>query len=159
MEISLLNNLLVLNSWQVRYDAQLNRAIYKQLETAAPEDRGCLGCKEFIECRDVIYPVEFRELLVTVGIDYCKEAEVVTYTEPGIPPLSGWYNFVDEIEKGENELYYVRRDFRIQVRKGFRTSGSNSINQWPVHSPHLGVGSHHGHHQILSGSKNQFQHS
>lgn len=110
-----MEDILVLNSWHVRFDAQLNRRLYKQIATAAPEDCGCTGCIRFTEFRDSFYPAEFRELLVTLGIDYCKEAEVTTYIEPGKPPMSGWYNFVGEIELGENELHYIRKDFRIQI--------------------------------------------
>lgn len=65
--------------------------------------------------RETFYPEVFKQLLSELGIDYRKEAEVVTYVEPKTAPLSGWYNFVGEIEKGEDEFQCLEPTFQIQM--------------------------------------------
>lgn len=110
-----MNQLLNIDTWRIRYDADLNSEIYQKIPTGAPEECDCEGCKRFIEIREEFYPAEFKELLLTLGIDYLKEAEVVTYGEPGESPLNGWYNFVGQIENGENHILYINSDFRVQI--------------------------------------------
>jgi hypothetical protein len=59
-----------------------------------------------------------KDLLANFGIDFRKEVEIVTYADPGQPPLSGWYHFVGRVEKGEEDLYYLSGDFQLYVSNG-----------------------------------------
>ena len=63
----------------VRCDREATLAIYASLRAGWAEDCGCVGCKNLMVQRDVIYPVAFVELLKRLGIDPNEEGEAVAY--------------------------------------------------------------------------------
>ena len=88
----------------IRYDREATAAIYASLRNGWAEDCGCVGCRNLMAQRDVIYPVLFRELLHQLGIDPNKEAEAVADgpLENGLHHYGGWFFFVGEmVEAGE----------------------------------------------------------
>lgn len=114
------SELLTLGPFRIWYDADANRKAYSQVAIGGPEQCGCIDCKNFIQRRDNFYPSELKQLLQTLGIDYRKEAEVVTYGEPGQPPvvLEGWYNLIGRVESGDDALYNLTPDFQLDVSNG-----------------------------------------
>lgn len=91
--------------------------------------------------RDAFYSDELKEILDTLGIDYRKEAEVVSYAGAGKSPLGGWYNFAGTIEKGEQDVLYLGNEFQLeiaagdlQVQKEF--AGISVVKlEWPAKDP------------------------
>lgn len=63
----------------VRYDRDATAAIYSSLNGGWAEGCLCVGCRNLMAQRDVVYPSAFRELLGRLGIDPNKEGEAVAY--------------------------------------------------------------------------------
>jgi hypothetical protein len=88
----------------IRHDREATAAIYASLKNGWAEDCRCVGCRNLIAQRDVIYPAPFLELLRRLGIDPHKESEAVADgpLENGLHHYGGWFFFVGElIEAGE----------------------------------------------------------
>jgi hypothetical protein len=83
----------------IRYDREATAAIYASLRHGWAEDCGCVGCRNLLAQRDLIYPASFRELLHRLGIDPNKEAEAVADgpLENGWHHYGGWFFFVGEM--------------------------------------------------------------
>jgi len=90
----------------IRYDHEATAAIYASLRNGWAEDCGCVGCRNFVIQRDVIYPASFSRLLDQLGIDPNKEAEAVAYRplENGLHHYGGWFFFVGEMVTAGEEL-------------------------------------------------------
>src|SRR5260370_28782889 len=72
------------------------------------EDCGCVGCRNLVAQRDVVYTAPFRELLNQLGIDPNKEGEAVADgpLKNGLHHYGGWFFFVGEVvTAGEGVLY------------------------------------------------------
>jgi len=83
----------------IRYDRDATAAIYTSIKNGWAEDCGCVGCRNLVTQRDVIYPASFRKLLDQLGIDPNKEAEAVSDgpLEGGLHHYGGWFFFVGEM--------------------------------------------------------------
>jgi hypothetical protein len=73
----------------VRYDREATAAIYARLKNGWAESCRCVGCRNLLAQRDVVYPDSFRELLNQLGIDPYKEAEAVADG----PLMNGWHHY------------------------------------------------------------------
>ena len=80
----------------IRYDRAATAAIYANLKGGWAEDCRCVGCRNLMAQRDVIYPPAFRELLDRLGIDPNKEGEAVADgpLKNGLHHYGGWFFFV-----------------------------------------------------------------
>ncbi len=88
----------------IRYDREATAAIYAGLTNGWAEDCRCVGCRNLMAQRDVIYPAPFRELLNQLGIDPNKEGEAVADGPlgNGLHHNGGWFFFVGEmVTEGE----------------------------------------------------------
>jgi hypothetical protein len=83
----------------IRYDPVATAAIYASLKNGWAEDCGCVGCRNLMVQRDVIYPASFRDLLSQLGIDPNKESEAVADgpLKNGLHHYGGWFFFVGEM--------------------------------------------------------------
>lgn len=83
----------------IRYDREATAEIYETMNNGWAEDCGCVGCRNLIAQRDLIYPVAFRELLKLIGVDSNKEAEAVADgpLDNGLHHYGGWFYFVGEM--------------------------------------------------------------
>ena len=83
----------------IRYDREATAAIYARMTGGWADDCGCVGCRNLMAQRDVIYPVEFRVLLEQLGIDPNKEAEAFANgpLDNGLCHYGGWFFFVGEM--------------------------------------------------------------
>jgi len=114
---SMTESLIQLGPWRIWCDADCTRNIYARIASGGPEKCGCAGCRQFVKMRDIFYPPEMKDLLANFGIDFRKEAEIVTYADPGQPPLEGWYHFVGRMENGEEDLWMLG-DFQLDLSNG-----------------------------------------
>ena len=85
----------------IRYDREATAAIYS-MKNGWAADCGCVGCRNLVAQRDVVYPAPFRELLNQLGIDSNKESEAVADgpLENGLHHYGGWFFFVGEVVTG-----------------------------------------------------------
>ena len=83
----------------IRYDRAATAAIYASLKGGWAEKCGCVGCRNLLAQRDVIYPAAFRELLDRLGIDPNREGEAVADgpLKNGLHHYGGWFFFVGEM--------------------------------------------------------------
>jgi hypothetical protein len=83
----------------IRYDREATAAIYETLPGGWADSCKCVGCRNLMAQRDVIYPKPFRELLERLGIDPNKESEAVADgpLENGLHHSGGWFFFVGEM--------------------------------------------------------------
>ncbi|MBX9878153.1 MAG: hypothetical protein K2Y22_06800 [Candidatus Obscuribacterales bacterium] len=114
-----MEQLITLGSWQILCDPDENREIYQQIAGSDADICTCAGCRRFSQIRDEVYPQEFRNILEQLGIDHKKEAEVVTFGEPGQIPMSGWFNFVGKACGGLNEVRKLANTFEIILEESF----------------------------------------
>jgi hypothetical protein len=112
------NELITIGPFRIWYDHDANTEIYSKIATSGPAECNCDGCAAFIAMRETLYPPEFKKLLESLGVEYTKEAEVVSYSIPGHAPLEGWYNFVGRVELGEETLYNLTDNFQVHVSNG-----------------------------------------
>jgi len=93
----------------IRYDRAATAAIYASLKGGWAEDCLCVGCRNLMAQRDVIYPYAFRELLDRLGIDPNKEGEVVADgpLKNGLHHYGGWFFFVGEMVTAGAEIPHL----------------------------------------------------
>jgi hypothetical protein len=120
----------------IRYDREATGAIYASLKGGWAEGCLCVGCRNLMAQRDVVYPPAFRELLDRLGIDPNKEGEAVAYgpLENGLHQYEGWFFFVGEmVTSGEDALVSNSPYFGY-----FFTRGGPRPKEFGG-GPHLGV--------------------
>ena len=83
----------------IRYDREATAAIYASLPGGWADRCNCVGCRNLMAQRDVVYPAPFRALLDQLGIDPNKESEAVADgpLENGFHHYGGWFFFVGEM--------------------------------------------------------------
>jgi hypothetical protein len=94
----------------IRFDREATIAAYSAVTQGWADRCTCSGCRNFARQRDRVYPIEFRNLLNTLGIDPAKEGEAVHHgPASGFQFYGGWFYFVGELlEKGES-IVSIRR--------------------------------------------------
>jgi hypothetical protein len=94
----------------IRFDREATVAAYSAISHGGADACTCSGCRNFALQRNNIYPIEFLNLLNTLGIDPIKEGEAF-HNGPtgGLQSYGGWFYFVGEVvEKGENAVSVCR---------------------------------------------------
>jgi len=114
---SVTERLLTLGTWRIWYDQTKNQEIYARIPTGSCEDCKCDGCKWFAENRENFYPKSFLNLLEKLGIDYRKEAELITYGDAAgeNEPRGGLFHLLGHIESGDETLQYLDSNFCLDM--------------------------------------------
>jgi hypothetical protein len=88
-------------SWIFECDAEATRLAYKNISLGGAEKCGCSMCQNFVEARQIIYPVEVLHLFDKLGINYKREAEVyhMARLDSGLHLYGGWLHFIGRILK------------------------------------------------------------
>ena len=85
---------LIFGRWSLRCDRDATRRAYASMEVGQPESCGCMHCRNFVAAREQVYPPEVRALLVDLGIDFMREAEVYYIgQESQLHLYGGWFSF------------------------------------------------------------------
>lgn len=116
--------------WEFTVDKEENERTYASLgdEMSKPVTCGCGSCLNFIENRESAFPLEFRHLLASLGVDYRKEAD--TYhshrVEKGLHHYGGWFHargkfkgpavFPEGVTSGQFEMHELNPNFSIGFR-------------------------------------------
>ena len=118
-----MNKLVEYRNWVFEVDYQRTYEVYKQNEKGRPESCGCNNCRNFLVNRKQIYPVEFKNLLVELGIDYKKESEIyhIYRAENGKHLYGGWFHFKGKIKEG--------KDCKIETPNGGNTIDTINLNK------------------------------
>jgi hypothetical protein len=123
-------------NWIFEVDFERTKEIYEKIETGSPEGCVCNECKNFIANREKIYPIEIKNLLNELGIDYKKESEIYhnCKLENGKHFYGGWYHFKGKIVEGKDckinlpnggstfDTIPINEDFQIGFMKGSASS-------------------------------------
>ncbi|HYF02416.1 MAG TPA: hypothetical protein VEC36_03500 [Patescibacteria group bacterium] len=90
--------------WTFAVDKQLTESIYANVLKGGAEECGCSMCRNYIQYRRNIYPIEIEQLFQNLGIDINKDFEIYHNTRlaQNLHSYGGWYNFAGKILK-ENE--------------------------------------------------------
>jgi hypothetical protein len=117
----------------ISFDREATAAAYSQVSQGWADRCTCQGCRNFVLQRDRIYPVEFRDLLSTLGINPAKEGEAVHDGPTGdFHSYGGWFYLVGELlEKGETVVSVrVKDDSRGFHRVEVLPSSSAEFKYW-----------------------------
>lgn len=100
----------------IRFDRERTRSAYARIESGDAERCGCIYCQNFAAQRETIYPEAFLSLLLQLGIDWKKEAEVTEID--GL--YNGWFHFAGSCEEPTvTDMESNRFRFRFASPSGF----------------------------------------
>ncbi|TFF36907.1 hypothetical protein [Mucilaginibacter psychrotolerans] len=90
--------------WVFEVDRSLNEAHYAMFVSDGAATCGCGNCENYLAYRDQIFPDEVKKLFDNLGIDYKKDAEIMTNykTSDGLYNIMGWFHFKGLILRGKN---------------------------------------------------------
>jgi len=108
--------------WVFQVDFERTNEVYRNVEIGCPESCGCNNCLNFSKNREELYPLEFKELLIELGVDYKKESEIYHShkNEKGKHFYGGWFHFKGKIKEG--------KDCRIEMGNGGRGLNTLKLN-------------------------------
>lgn len=88
--------------WIFDVDFDRTKHVYDKIQRGSPEICRCNDCKNFASNRDNIYPIEVKNLLKELGIDYKKESEIyhLARLDNGLHQYGGWFHFKGTITIG-----------------------------------------------------------
>jgi len=90
--------------WAVEVDADATAAAYEKRTQGAPEECGCLHCRNFAAAREKLYPKEAIDLFTSLGIHPIREASISHSHEsrPRVHYYLGFMHGVGRIVEGED---------------------------------------------------------
>ena len=91
--------------WEFQVDKEATLTAYSKVKVGSAEESQTLTGLNYAKQRDNIFPEEIKELLVSLGINYKKEAEVSHHEafEDGQHLYAGWFHFKGDFS-GPNYL-------------------------------------------------------
>ena len=91
--------------WRTLYDRATTIAAYANVPAGGPETCTCNTCRNWVQSRDQLFPPKFLALLERLGVAHDREAEVYHNgrLESGVHCYAGWYHFVGQVQRGEQE--------------------------------------------------------
>lgn len=98
--------------WVFEVDQQLTKQAYQKVSGSSADTCVCDDCKNYVVCRDNVFPAEIKRLFNDLGIDYNKEAEITAWEKlpNGLHHIGGWFHFKGKVLKGE--------DYRVPLTDG-----------------------------------------
>lgn len=90
--------------WIFAVDRDLTEKAYENRKYGGAEGCKCDDCKNYIACRENIFPKIVKDLFQSLGIDYRKEVETMVWDveQDNLRNISGWFHFKGEIISGKN---------------------------------------------------------
>jgi hypothetical protein len=104
--IGSVENELYVGRQKILFDREATVALYRQTIMVPGADRcSCIGCKNFATQRGKLFPEEFLQFLIELGVDPLKEWEAFDYDfDPKKPRKhalhGGWFLFAGELVEG-----------------------------------------------------------
>ena len=86
--------------WILACDVKATRRIYAQIAEGGADECVCDYCNNYVLLRPRVFPEDARALLTQLGVEWCREAEVVHYhiEESGLHFYGRWFHFIGNIE-------------------------------------------------------------
>jgi len=129
--------------WIISVDVEATSLAYASLAYGDATDCGCADCRNWIEQRSTVFPLPFRELVSSFGIDYSKETEVSEYESGALDPslnlYCGEYLFLGCVDSGPDcyviepggtcrvEVFPMYGDLKV----GFSSNGRLATRHYP----------------------------
>jgi hypothetical protein len=90
---------LAYREWIFDCDVEATRKAHDGIDYSGAEACDCYLCRNFLAARPDVFPTEFLDLFVRLGIDHRKEAESyhIVRLAPGLHLYGAWYHFVGQI--------------------------------------------------------------
>ncbi len=110
---------LELLDWKIEYDPSQTIELYNKIEQGGANHCHCDYCKNFNENRDVLFPLNFRSILIQLGINPNKEVEAyhIKSINQNEQLYGGWFHFVGNLVEAK---YNNLRECRFkEFSKGF----------------------------------------
>ena len=97
--------ILELPGWRIEYDRDATVAAHSRTPSTGPETCGCDPCRNWAATRERLLVVEFRQLLMRLGVPFDREVEVYhnARLNNGLHSYGAWYHFVGRVLYGELE--------------------------------------------------------
>ena len=90
---------LAYREWIFDCDVEATRKAHDGIDYGGAEACDCHLCQNFLAARPDVFPAEFLDLFVRLGIDHRKEAESyhIVGLAPGLHLYGAWYHFIGQI--------------------------------------------------------------
>ena len=100
--------------WEVEADVEATAASYAQRVQGAPEECGCLECRNFAAARATLYPTAAVQLFESLGVRPIREAEIWHNCEirPGVHSYGGFMHVIGRILSGQDVKVPVGENIR-----------------------------------------------
>lgn len=110
--------------WTIDADVSATRKVYASTPSpGSPRDCFCQGCRNFLRLSDHALIPAFHRLLIALGIDPHKAAEIFEVTPPdhGAIVYGGWFHCLGSILSGpapwpETRWFRLNQDWTLTVR-------------------------------------------
>ena len=92
-----------IGSWEVEVDVERTASVYEETKRGSPADCGCNECRNVQSLGDAAYPIQFLKLLMNLGIDFRKAAEIHDWGSEvvdGHKEYGGWFHCIGDILSG-----------------------------------------------------------
>lgn len=86
-------------NWIFDRDVEATCKAYGGIDVGGAESRACYLCRNFLATRPDVFPGEFLDLFLQLGIDHRKEAESyqIVRLAPNLHLYGMWFHFVGQI--------------------------------------------------------------
>ena len=90
--------------WVFEVDKDLTQNTYQNLGHGGAEVCRCNDCKSYIAYREHVFSDAIKDLFQSLGVDYRKEVEIVSYeVQPGnLNHVGGWFHSKGKILSGKD---------------------------------------------------------
>ena len=90
--------------WEFEVDYETTRRTYDLVSRSGAEECGCNNCKNYVACRESVFPKEVITFFSDIGVDYRKEVEITDYQKVpnGLHHVGGWFHFEGQILSGKD---------------------------------------------------------
>src|SRR5262245_2057967 len=123
--------------WQLAVDRDRTALAYSQINQGSASQCGCTDCRNWIEYRDEVFPIEVCTLFDQLGIDLRKESEVSEFEAGMVDPsrglYCGTYHFLGSVLSGPDPFvetpdgtgcHIECREITQRLKLGFRRTGN-----------------------------------
>ncbi len=95
---------IVFKDWKFEVDKNLTEYNYENLKFGGADSCDCKDCKNYVQYRENIFPEEVKLLFNSLGIDYKKDVEILSYESlpNDLHHVGGWFVFIGKMLSGND---------------------------------------------------------
>ena len=134
------------HDWELEVDVDATSAAYSLLASGEAEGCRCIGCLNWIEQRDNVFPGAFLSFVQELGINFRKETEISEYEDGAVDShmnlYTGEFLFCGRVISG-SDCFAVQPDKRgatvvLDSRDGILVGVSSNV-KWAMTGPATAV--------------------